>query len=404
MDTVSAMRVVWLGGRGVELRDRPEPALASAQDVKLRVLEVGVCGTDRELLESGAVDPPPGEDGIVLGHEALAEVVEVGSDVSTLARGDLAVPMVRTPCPHPECTACRVGRQDFCHTGDYRERGIKQAHGFMAEEIVVPEHHLVPVPRSLGDVAVLTEPLTIAEKALEQAQQVQGRLPAPGWSHDALRPGGVAPGRRRQTALVLGAGPVGLLGAMALVVRDYRTIVYSREPSGGPRARLVAAFGAEYVSGAEVPLADAMTFTGPVDLVYEATGAARIAFDALPLLGPNGVFVLTGIPGRRGPIELDPARFVRNLVLRNQVLLGTVNAGPGHFAAAVRDLALFRIWWPAAVRGLVTSKFPLESARDALASRPGSMKHVVEVSAGDTPSDFVANNSTGGGANRRGRA
>jgi threonine dehydrogenase-like Zn-dependent dehydrogenase len=373
------MRAVWVGSAGVELRERPEPALGGPHDVKLRVLEVGVCGTDRELLESGTAERPPGEDGLVLGHEALGEVIEVGSEVTTISPGDLAVPMVRTPCPHPECTACRVGRQDFCFTGDYRERGIKGAHGFMSERVVVPEEHLVPVPPALRDVAVLTEPLTIAEKGLEQAKGVQSRLPAPGWHHDTVRHEGGPPGRQRHTALVLGAGPVGLLGAMALVVRDYRTVVYSREPSGGPRARLVAAFGAEYVSGAEVPLADAMTFTGPIDLVYEATGAARIAFDALPLLGPNGLFVLTGVPGRRGPVELDPARVVRNLVLKNQVLLGTVNAGSAHFAAAVRDLALFRTWWPDVVRGLVTSRFPLASVADALAARPLAVKHVVDV-------------------------
>jgi threonine dehydrogenase-like Zn-dependent dehydrogenase len=371
------MRAAWLGRAGVELRERPEPALASPHDVKLRVLEVGVCGTDRELVESDGAEPPPGEDGLVLGHEALAEVLEVGPEVTTLSPGDLAVPMVRTPCPHPECTACRVGRQDFCYTGDYRERGIKGAHGFMAERLVLPEHCLVPVPPGLREVGVLTEPLTIAEKGLEQVKQVQARLPAPGWHHDTLRHEGAPPGRQRHTALVLGAGPVGLLGAMALVVRDYRTVVYSREPSGGVRARLVAAIGAEYVSGSEVPLADAMTFTGPIDVVYEATGAARIAFDAVPLLGPNGLFVLTGVPGRRGPVELDPARVVRNLVLKNQVLLGTVNAGSGHFAAAVRDLALFRAWWPDAVRGLVTSRFPLEAVTDAVASPPHAVKHVV---------------------------
>jgi threonine dehydrogenase-like Zn-dependent dehydrogenase len=179
---------------------------------------------------------------------------------------------------------------------------------------------------------------------------------------------------------VLGAGPVGLLGAMALVARGRRTSVFSREPPGGPKARLVEAFGAEYLSAERLPLAEARGRVEPFDLVYEATGAAQAAFDALPLLAPSGVFVLTGVPGRRGPIELGAAAAVRQLVLGNQVLLGTVNAGRRHFAAAVRDLALFQAAWPDALAALVTGRFPLARAAEALAPARGSIKQLVQVS------------------------
>jgi threonine dehydrogenase-like Zn-dependent dehydrogenase len=371
------MRALFLADGRLEVRDAPEPALAGPADVLLRVLEVGVCGTDRELLEHGA-PPPPGERGLVLGHEALAEVLECGPAIRTLRPGDLVVPMIRLPCPHPRCGPCRAGRQDFCATGDYRERGIKEAHGFMAERAVVPEGHAVRVPAALRAIAVLVEPLTIAEKALAQVRAVQSRLPAPGWTDAGPHATGPdAPHRR--AALVLGAGPVGLLGAMALVARGHRTFVFSRSGRDDPRARLTRAFGAEYLSGEELPLADAPGRVEPFDLVYEATGAAQAAWDALPLVAPNGVLVLTGVPGNRGRIELDGERAMRDLVVGNRVLLGTVNAGRDAFVAAVRDLALFQASWPEALAALVTGRFPLERAAEALARPPGAIKQLVEV-------------------------
>ena len=157
--------------------------------------------------------------------------------MTTLRPGDLAVPMVRQPCPHPECVACRAGRQDFCYTGDFRERGIKQLHGFMTEFVVDDEKHLNPVPRELREVAVLVEPLTIAEKAL-----------APDPHHSAATALERGSNRRAAAAVVLGAGPVGLLGAMALVNAGFETYIYSREEPGDPRAGVAAAIGASYVS------------------------------------------------------------------------------------------------------------------------------------------------------------
>ena len=112
-----------------------------------------------------------------MGHECLGEIIEVGPEVQNFKPGDLAIPMVRRPCDHPECLACRAGRQDFCYTGDYRERGIKQMHGFLTERIVDEARYMNPVPKGIRDVAVLVEPLTIAEKGLIQALEIQKRLP-----------------------------------------------------------------------------------------------------------------------------------------------------------------------------------------------------------------------------------
>ena len=157
---------VFPGKRRVEVVALDEPKISSPSQIKLRMLEVGVCGTDREICSFDYGTAPEGFEFLVLGHESLGEVVETGPEVSRFRPGDLVVPMVRRPCTHPECVACRAGRQDFCYTGDFRERGIKQLHGFMTSFVVDEERYMNVAPRELRDVAVLVEPLTIAEKAL----------------------------------------------------------------------------------------------------------------------------------------------------------------------------------------------------------------------------------------------
>jgi threonine dehydrogenase-like Zn-dependent dehydrogenase len=348
--------------RLVAVVDEPVPAPTRPTDVTLRMLEVGVCGTDRELAAFSYGTPPPGADHLVIGHESLAEVHAVGAGVKGLRPGDLVVAMVRRPCPHPECVACRAGRQDFCYTGDFTERGIKEAHGFMTEIVVEDERWLVPVPARLRNVAVLVEPLTIAEKALRQIWQVQGRLPWGGGGH---------------TAVVLGAGPVGLLGAMALRAAGFEVWVYSREPADGPKASVASAIGGHYASSEETSLDALVAAVGNVDVVYEATGAAAIAFEVLQRLGTNGVFVFSGVPGRKTPIQLDAAAIMSNLVLRNQIVLGTVNAGRDAFEAAIRDLEVFTTRWPDAVRALITGRFPIDEARALLTGPLTGIKNVV---------------------------
>src|SRR5262245_26278385 len=161
----------------ISIVDHAAPEISGPTEVKLRMLEVGVCGTDREICRFDYGIPPGGEPYLVIGHESLGEVVEVGAGVSRVKAGDLVVTMVRRPCPHDDCYACRAGRQDFCHTGDFTERGIKGAHGFMTEFVVDDEQYMNVLPAGLREIGVLVEPLTIAEKALIQLRQVQQRLP-----------------------------------------------------------------------------------------------------------------------------------------------------------------------------------------------------------------------------------
>jgi threonine dehydrogenase-like Zn-dependent dehydrogenase len=226
------------------------------------------------------------------------------------------------------------------------------------------------VPRELSRVAVLVEPLTIAEKALIQLHHLQQRLP---W---ACQIGGDAGRRTCHTAVVLGAGPVGLLGAMAFAAHGYRTAVYSKEERASEKAQIVDSIGAEYLAADDVPIDRLADAVGEVDVIYEAVGASSLAFRAIASLGTNGVFVFTGVPGRKGKVEVDTDRLMRDLVLKNQVLLGTVNASEDAFDSAIRDLAIFQSRWGGALERVIR-RYPVEAHRELLEQGGAGIKNVL---------------------------
>jgi len=354
------------------IADHPEPEISKPNEVKVRMLEVGVCGTDKEICRFDYGTPPSGSDYLALGHESLGEVVEVGAEVSDLKKGDLVVTMVRRPCEHAECFACRNGRQDFCYTGDFKERGIKELHGFMTELVVDEDRYFFKASPELRDVAVLTEPLTIAEKALNEVAQIQKRLP---WGEPSDQSDAYI-----HKAVVLGAGPVGLLGAFALVVAGFKTFVYSRDPKPNPSADLVEKIGASYISSTDHDLAQMAEEIGNIDLVYEATGASKFAFDTLEVLGTNGIFIFTGVPGRKAPVEIDTDLIMRNLVLKNQVVFGSVNAGRDAYLRAISDLEKFKARWPNETRALITGRYAMEDFSKLVIGTAPGIKNVIKIS------------------------
>lgn len=359
--------------RAAKLTDHPEPSIELPTQVKVRILEVGICGTDREIAFFEYGTPPEGSLYLVIGHESLGEVVEVGPEVTRVRPGELVVTTVRRPCPRPQCVACRAGRQDFCYTGDFTERGIKGMHGFMNEFVVDDEQYLNIVAPELREIAILTEPLTIAEKGLTQVWQIQQRLP---WACP------VEPGQKPQychRAVVIGGGPVGLLGAMVLTAQGFQTYVYSRSSDIETKTHIVESFGAHYVPAETHSVKQMADLVGNIDLVYEAAGASSVAFEVLKVLSPNGVFIFTGVPGRKAPIPMDTDLIVRDLVLENQIVFGTVNAGRDSYEAAIRDLSLFMRRWPDAVRALITARLPISAAPDVLKGKPEGIKNVVQI-------------------------
>lgn len=355
----------------VDVGEVAEPNLRGAGEVVVRMLEVGVCGTDTDICEGSEGTPPEGSEYLVPGHEGLGEVLEVGSGVEDLKPGDLVVPTVRRPCPHDHCRACRSSNQDFCMTGDYGERGIEKLHGFAAELIVDDATYFCAVPASLRDIAVLAEPQSIAEKGLRQFFAIQRRLP---WLANASE-AEMLEGCR---AVVLGGGPIGLLGCLLLRLYDVPTVVYSRTEPPAPEADLAEAVGAEYVSSEQHGFDTVVERLGGVDLVYEGTGAAPLMFEVMEHLAPNAVFVATGVPQPGDTAEVAASTVMHRLVLKNQVLCGTVNASRSDFESGIRTLGRMLKRWPEATRSLITHRRGLDEFCESAGAREG-LKHVIQL-------------------------
>jgi threonine dehydrogenase-like Zn-dependent dehydrogenase len=319
----------------------PEPA-AVDDAVLVRPLEVGVCGTDREISE-GLFGVAPDEGGeLVLGHELLGVVERDGHG---FARGDLVTATVRRSCGH--CAACEAGAPDACLTGDYLERGITRLHGFASELVAEAPEHLVPVPRSLGKLGVLAEPASICERGLRHVRAVGARQP---WN----------PGQ----ALVLGTGAIGMLGTYLLRMEGLEVWTASRS-AGGPRAELVAACGARHVATSETPLAALAEDAGGFDVVFEAAGDAQVMLDTLGLLRRNGVACLIGIDGRRREVSIDGRVLGVDAILQNRALFGSVNANRVDWDAAVEHLDLAYSRWPEALEQFVGLRVPLDGFAEA---------------------------------------
>lgn len=348
------------GTTTVRLVERPEPDIAAPDEVKIKVLQVGICGTDREEASGGRAQAPTGQSELVIGHEMIGQVTDVGSDVSAVRPGDHVVLTVRRGCGH--CPACAVNRSDMCYSGDYTERGIKGRDGYQAEMVVDQQQYAVKVPAEIADIGVLTEPMSVAQKAIDEAARIQAaRLP------DLTDPSRALVGKR---TLVAGLGPIGLLAAFALRLRGANVIGLDVVNADTPRPRLLKRIGGEYVDGRAVKPDALDDHFGQIDMIFEATGVAALEFELLEALGINGVYVLTGIPGGDRPVSIPGADLMRRLVLRNQVMLGSVNASASHFRMAVADLQRARQRWGNALNAVITDRLPYARFAEALSHHP----------------------------------
>ena len=140
------------GTTGSLIVDRPEPAITAQDEVKVKVIRVGICGTDRTEVSGGRADAPDGQKELVIGHEMFGQVVGVGSSVTRVKMGDFAVFTVRRGCG--VCPSCLMGRADMCQTGKYRERGINGLDGYQTQFVVDQEQYVVRVPAELEAVGV----------------------------------------------------------------------------------------------------------------------------------------------------------------------------------------------------------------------------------------------------------
>src|SRR4029079_17186888 len=124
------------------------------------------------------------------------------------------------------------------------------------------------------------------------------------------------------------------------------------------RPRWLNRIGGRYIDGRQVTPNHPIEQVGTFDVIVEATGIASLEFDLLGALAMNGVYAVTGIPAGDRPLNIDGAKIMRQLVLRNQVLMGSVNASRDHFQLAVDDLVLAEQRWPHHVADLITHRHP----------------------------------------------
>jgi threonine dehydrogenase-like Zn-dependent dehydrogenase len=297
----------------------------------IRTLEIGVCGTDREIAAGEFGSAPPGETELILGHELLGVVAEGGEG---FAEGDLVTATVRRSCGH--CGACEEGAPDACDTGDYTERGITALQGFASELVVEDAENVVAVPPGLGRLGVLAEPSSISARGIRHARAIGGRQP---W--------------RPRRALVLGAGAIGMLATYMLRLEGHEVWTVARSAPDSEKGRLVAASGARYVSTAETPLSAVAEEVGGFDMAIEAAGNAELMVEAMAALRRNGVACLLGLDAHPHRLELDSTLLGRDFVIQNRVVFGCVNAHRTDWTAAVSALEAMQERWPEAMEQLV---------------------------------------------------
>jgi glucose 1-dehydrogenase len=344
----------------IHMRDMPDPKMKPDQ-VAVKMLRVGLCGTDAEINHGLYGKPPDGDEFLILGHENLGVVEEVGKKVKGWKAGDLVVSTVRRPCGR--CPQCRQGENDMCSSGQYTERGIMRRHGFMAQYYVESPAFMNKIPKEIRDFAVLLEPMSVVQKGIDHTYRLQSRLK--GW--------------KPKFAMVLGAGPIGLLAAAVLRVRGLRTVVIGREDETSVKAQLARQFGAEYVSVADKRLRDLPKDTGYPDIAIEATGVSSVGFDAMEILGANGVLCLLSVTAGDTMTAEPTDRINQRLVLGNQVVFGSVNANPRHFKQGVKDFVTIDKKWPGVMSKLLTNRIPWQDHKTWFTERGSGIKSTLEV-------------------------
>jgi glucose 1-dehydrogenase len=310
-------------------------AVPDGRGVLVKVLRVGVDGTDREIDAAVYGAAPPGDGYLILGHESFGVVEAVGPNVTELRPGDHVAASVRRP---GASLYDRVGLQDVTTDDHYYERGINLRHGFLAEYYADGADYLVPVPHGLRDVGVLMEPTSVAEKAIGQAYEIQRRLRV--W--------------RPRRALVLGSGTLGLLASVILRLRGLDVVTMGRTARPYLNADLLDQIGARYYSTAEVGVRYAAAMHGPFDIIIEGTGHSPLVFEAMDVLGKNGVLVMLSVTGGNRTVEVPADRINLGFVLGNKVAVGSVNASRADFERGVQDLATAELAYPGWLSKLLT--------------------------------------------------
>ena len=364
---MKAVAVVPGKPHSVHLADLPKPSLdeiPGGRGVLVKVLRVGVDGTDKEINAAEYGAPPAGFDFLVIGHEGFGQVEAVGPSVTEVRPGDYVVATVRRPGGSIYDV---IGTNDMTTDDTYFERGINLRHGFLTEYYVDDAEFIVKVSGGLRQVGVLLEPMTVVEKGIAQAYEIQRRLRV--W--------------RPRRAAVMGAGTIGLLATLVLRLRGLQVTTFGLSRKPYLNSDLVEAIGARYESTADIPILDAARKYGPFDVIFEATGYSPIVFDSMQSLAKNGVLVLSSVTGGDRKVEVPADKINLEFVLGNRVMVGTVNANREYFELGVRDMAQADAEYAGWLTRLLTHPVKgLENYRelfDKLTTAKGAIKVFCEV-------------------------
>ncbi|MDF2650624.1 MAG: glucose dehydrogenase [Paenibacillus sp.] len=344
--------------QALQLIEVPVPVQREPGQVLVKVLAVGLDGTDKELIHNRTFIPPVNREWLILGHELLGRVEEVEPG-SRLQIGELVTALVRRPCFAEECIHCRSGRSDYCSTGLFTERGINSVDGFLTEYIVEEEQYLVSVPPSLIEAGVLIEPQSVIEKALESVQYVQSRLH---W--------------QPRKALILGAGPLGVLAALTCLTMGYEVDVYSREAPDRPAPMLLRNTGCAYHYGDSGN--PTRTPGRKWDLIIECTGYSPLAFESITALSKNGILVILGVAAETGKVEISTDVLMRSLMVDNQSVIGSANASRQNFDSAIARLQAIKAQFPAILDQMITDRISLSQVPELDFTMIG-LKAVVQI-------------------------
>jgi threonine dehydrogenase-like Zn-dependent dehydrogenase len=322
-----------------KLNDQPHAhvcRIADGRAVLVRVLQVGVDATDREINEALYGNAPPGGTHLIIGHESFGQVVEVGDKVTELKPGDFVSCTVRRP---GDSLFDKIGRNDITSEEVYYERGINLCHGYLTESFVDDVEFMVKVPRNLRHLGVLSEPASVCAKAIEQAFLAQQRLQV--WNP--------------RRAIVLGAGQIGLLATMMLKLRGLEVHTLATRPGPHRKSEIVEAYGATYVSTRETSMADLVKRVGKPELIFEATGNAEVCFRAMEQLAHNGALIWTSITGGKQDVSIDAAKINLEWVLGNKLLVASVNGNRRHFELGIQALSHGEHTYPGVTERILTN-------------------------------------------------
>ena len=365
---MKAIRII-PGTTEIELAEVKEPQINNSNEVKMKVLEVGICGTDKEEVAGGRAEAPAGEKKLIIGHEVLAEVVECGGSVTHLKKGDLVAVTVRRGCGH--CNPCLMNRSDYCLDSDYKERGIKGLNGFQSEYVVDTVQNIIPIPKKARDYGVLTEPMAVVQKGIDAASRAElGRM------SQLVDPASCFTGRR---VLIAGLGPVGILAALALRLRGAEVVGLDVLDVASENSQLLIKAGGSYLDGRQKNIAKALKVDSePLKFIIDTTGSAKLEMDLISMLGHNGVYTILGIPPKGVETLTPTADLIQKVVLKNLTIIGSVNESRMHMVNAVRDLNLIADrWGEAFIKRIITHKFPYTDFSNALTKpHKGAIKSV----------------------------